>query len=160
MSRTREECHRVQYIYASIDELGREVGRRQRQADDLAAAEGVLRHVVLVPERPRRRDDADVELLAEVVPLPDVGPHVPHPGVVERQHDRRPRPRVHLDRVPAHRVQQVVRLPLLRRPLPRPHPAPSVSQSTVASDRIHHLSYLKILCKYRKIKSYLKYTRQ
>jgi len=105
------------------DALDGEVGRRHWQADDLAAAEAGLWHVVLVPKRPLRRDDAHVQLLAEVIPLPDVGPDTPHARVVERHHHRRPRPRVHLDRVPAHRIQEVVRTSRRWRPFARPHAA-------------------------------------
>jgi hypothetical protein len=110
-----------------VHALDGEVGRRHWQSDDLAAAEASLRHVVLVPERPLRRDDAHVQLLAEVLPLPDVGPDAPHARVVERHHHRRPRPRVHLDRVPAHRVQEVVRAPGRWRPFARAHAAQYVA---------------------------------
>lgn len=66
------------------------VGRRDGQVKDIAAERGGVRVIHLIPLGSGRRGDADVQLLAEVAPLPDLRPQVPHPGIVERQHDGRP----------------------------------------------------------------------
>jgi len=99
------------------------VRRWEGEADDGAAAEGGVEHVVLVPQRPCWRDDADVELLPEVAPLPQLRSEVPHPRVVERQHDRSPRLGVHLYRVPAHSVEQVIGRPPIWMPVASSHSA-------------------------------------
>ena len=57
------------------------VRRWEGEADDGAAAEGGVEHVVLVPQRSCWRDDADVELLPEVAPLPQLRSEVPHPAL-------------------------------------------------------------------------------
>jgi len=99
------------------------VGRRKGEADSGAAEEGGVEHVVLVSQRPRRGDDAYVELLPKVAPLPQLRPEVPHPGIIECGHDRRPRLGVHLDRVPADGVEQVIGRPPVRTPVASSHSA-------------------------------------
>ncbi|GER50709.1 alpha-ketoglutarate-dependent dioxygenase alkB homolog 6 [Striga asiatica] len=76
------------------------------------------RKIVFIPKRPGRGQHAHIQLLAQVSPLPHLRPQVPKPRIVERRHHSCPRVRVHLDRVPAHGIQQVVVLPLLWAPLP------------------------------------------
>ena len=66
------------------------------EADGLAAEYGVGGHAVLVGEALLRRPHPEVELLAEVLPVPDGRPQVPHPLVVQRHQDGRPPVRVHL----------------------------------------------------------------
>eukprot|EP01084_Bolivina_argentea_P171421 296987_1 len=99
------------------------VGCGQWESDDLTAPESVIGHVVLIPQRPCRRDNTDVELLAEVVPVPHLRSEVPHSGIVKGEHDCCPRLRVHLNGVPAHRVKKVVTLPALWCPLSWSHPS-------------------------------------
>jgi hypothetical protein len=55
-----------------------------------AAEEGVLGDGVLVAPRRRRRPDAEVELLPEVLPRPVLRPDVPHAHVVQWHVDRSP----------------------------------------------------------------------
>lgn len=95
------------------------VRRGLRQVLNDSAQEGGVRDVILVAKRVFRGEDADVELLSQVMPIQCHGPQVPHSCIVERRHDGCPRVRVHLDRVPAHRVHQIVVLPLLWAPRPR-----------------------------------------
>ena len=67
---------------------------------------GVGRDAVLVGEALLRRPDPEVELLAEVLPVPERRPQVPHPLVVQRHQDRRPSIRVHL--MPTNNCQRSV----------------------------------------------------
>lgn len=66
------------------------------KADRLPTEDGVGRDGVLIGEALLRRPHPEVELLAEVLPVPDRRPQVPHPLVVQRHQDRRPPVRIHL----------------------------------------------------------------
>ena len=55
-----------------------------------AAQERVLGDRVFVAQRRRRRPDAEVELLPQVLPGPVLRPDIPHSHVVKGHVDRRP----------------------------------------------------------------------
>ena len=76
------------------------------EASGPATEYGVGRDAVLVGEALLRRPDPEVELLAEVLPVPDRRPQVPHPLVVQQHQDRRPSIRVHL--MPTNNCQRLV----------------------------------------------------
>lgn len=113
------QIHGVLVKKKIIANLINTVWRRPWEVLDDSAKHRVVGHVVLVPQRPRRRLNADVELLSKVSPLRQLRPQIPHSSIVERQHYRRPRLRVHLNCVSAHCIKQIVPAPLLRAPPPR-----------------------------------------
>lgn len=112
------------YIYIFLRRKGWSYGVRRRLGHflDDATQQGVVGHVVLVPQGPLRRQDAYIHLLPKIASLDWLRPQVPHPTVVKGRHDGCPRLGEDLDRVPAHRVEVVVVLPLVRGPPPRLDP--------------------------------------